>query len=190
MQVERIVSKLIVWNIISLDGFFEGPEKWDLELHEHIWGDELRELSLGFGEDLGLLVFGRVTYEGMAEHWPNDTTEPEIAEYMNAVPKLVGSRTLTDPAWSNTEVTTDIVSELTERKRQAERPIYVFGSGEITNALLAAGLVDELLIGISPVLLGRGTPLFEPATELRPLDLLEARPLRTGGVVLRYLVPA
>lgn len=156
----------------------------------HLGGEELRELSLGFGENLDLLVFGRVTYEGMAEHWPNDTTEPEIAEYMNAVPKLVGSRTLTDPAWNNTEVTSDVVGELTERKRRAEGPIYVFGSAEVADALLAAGLVDELLIGISPVLLGRGTPLFKPATGLRPLELLETRSLQTGGVVLRYAVPA
>jgi hypothetical protein len=78
------VGKLIVWNVISLDGYFEGDEAWDLKLHEHIWGSELRELSLSFGDELGLLVFGRATYEGMAAYWQNDPDEAEIAVYMNA----------------------------------------------------------------------------------------------------------
>ena len=183
------MGKLIVWNIVSLDGYFEGNHEWDLELHQHIWGADLRRLSLRFGDELGLLVFGRVTYEGMAAHWPTATDEAEIAEYMNAVPKLVASRTLTEAAWNNTEVTADIVGELTHRKQLDDRPIYVFGSAKLTHSLLAAGLVDELLIGISPVILGSGTSLFKPGTTLRPLHLLEARPLDTGGVLLHYAVP-
>jgi dihydrofolate reductase len=116
------VGKLIVWNIISLDGYFEGDEAWDLELHEHIWGSELRELSLSFGDELGLLVFGRATYEGMAAYWQNDPDEAEIAVYMNAAPKLVASRTITEATWQNTEVTSDIVGELTRRKQLDDRP--------------------------------------------------------------------
>ncbi|MGO1770623.1 MAG: dihydrofolate reductase family protein [Microbacterium sp.] len=183
------MGRLIVWNIMSVDGFFEGTEKWDLRLHEHIWGEDLRRLSLSFGEDMGLLVFGRVTYEGMATHWPNDEDDPEIAEYMNAVPKLVASRTLTEATWNNTEITADIVGELTRRKRADERPIYVFGSATLTDSLLRAGLVDELLVGISPVVLGAGTPLFTPASFSGPLELVEARAVDTGGVLLRYAVP-
>lgn len=184
------MSKLIVWNIISLDGYFEGVEDWDLGLHEHIWGDELRDLSLSFGEELGLLVFGRRTYEGMAEHWPDATDEPEIAKYMNTVPKLVASRTLTEASWHNTEVTNDIIGELEKRKHEGESPIYAFGSANLTDSLLTADLVDELLIGISPVILGGGTPLFKPAAKLRPLDLVETRPVKTGGVIIRYALPA
>jgi dihydrofolate reductase len=184
------MSKLIVWNIISLDGFFEGPTKWDLELHQHIWGPDLRRISLGFGTELGLLVFGRTTYEGMAAYWTNATEELEIAEYMNAVPKLVASRTMTKATWNNTEVTGDVIGELARRKQHDERPIYVFGSAELTDSLLTAGLVDELIIGISPVVLGSGTPLFKPATTIRPLRLLDSQRLDSGGVVLRYAVPA
>lgn len=185
------MGTLIVWNVISLDGYFEGPEKWDLRTHEYIWGRDLEELSLGFGREMGLLVLGRVTYEGMADYWSATNAEqPEITAYMNDVPKLVASRTLTEVTWNNTEVTADIVGELTRRKTLDERPIYVFGSAELTDSLLAAGLVDELLIGVSPVILGAGTPLFKPAPALRPLGLLEARPLDSGGVLLRYSVPS
>ncbi|QTV80705.1 dihydrofolate reductase [Microbacterium sp. NIBRBAC000506063] len=175
------MAKLIVWNVISLDGYFEGTQPWNLALHEYIWGEDLRELSLSFGENLGLLVFGRVTYEGMAAHWQSATDDPEIAAYMNSAPKLVASRTLAEATWQNTEVASDIVGELTRRKQEGERPIYVFGSAELTDALLEAGLVDELLVGVSPVILGAGNPLFKPADQPRPLTLLDARPLDTGA---------
>lgn len=181
------MGKLIIWNVMSLDGFFEGEEPWDLSLHEHIWGEDLHRLSLRFGEEMGLLVFGSRTYEGMATHWPTNTDQPDIAAYMNAVPKLVASRTMTEAGWQNTTVTADIVSELTRRKADDERPIYVFGSAELTQSLLEAALVDELLVGISPVLLGAGTPLFKPGGG-RSLSQLEALPTDTGGVVLRYAV--
>ncbi len=184
------MGKLIVWNVVSVDGYFEGTEKWDLGLHEHIWGEDLRRLSLSFGESLGLLVFGRVTYEGMAAYWPDADEDPQITAYMNTAPKLVASRTLTEASWQNTEVTADIVGELNRRKAADERPIYVFGSAELTDSLLQAGLVDELLIGVAPVILGEGTPLFKPASAPRPLDLVETRATDTGGVLLRYAVPS
>lgn len=182
------MGKLIVWNIISIDGFFEGGQSWDLRLHEHIWGEDLRRLSLRFGQEAGLLVFGRTTYEGMAAHWPTDTDESEIAAYMNAIPKLVASRTLTAPEWHNTEATSDPVGDLTRRKQLDERPIYVFGSADLVDTLLDAGLVDELLLGIAPVVLGSGTPFFKEADTARPLSLIESRAVDSGGVLLRYRV--
>ncbi|WP_210416611.1 dihydrofolate reductase family protein [Tomitella fengzijianii] len=185
---DDVMAKLIVWNIISLDGFFEGPQKWDLRLHEHIWGDDLRRLSLSFGDDLCLLVFGRVTYEGMAAHWTSTSEEPAIAAYMNAAPKLVASRTLAEATWNNTEVTADPVGEIAGRKEALDRPIYVFGSAMLTETLLRAGLVDELLIGVAPVLLGEGTPLFKNGSAPRPLTLVQSRATDTGGELLRYSV--
>lgn len=183
------MGKLIVWNVVSVDGYFEGTEPWDLRMHDHIWGDDLRDLSMRIGEETGLLVFGRVTYEGMAAYWPDATDESEIATFMNAVPKLVASRTLTEATWNNTEVTDDIVGELTRRKAEGDRPIHVFGSARLVDSLLAADLVDELLLGIAPVIIGTGTPLFTAADTPRPLKLVEARAVDTGGVVLRYAVP-
>jgi hypothetical protein len=60
------MGKLIMWNLLTLDGFFEGSKSWDLDFHLSVWGDELERLSI---EQLGSaerLLFGRVTYEGMA----------------------------------------------------------------------------------------------------------------------------
>lgn len=180
------MGRLIIWNIVSVDGCFEGAHSWDLRLHEHIWGEDLRDLSLQICEEAGLLVFGRVTYEGMAAHWPEDTSEPAVASHMNETPKLVASRTITHPRWHNTEVTADPVHDIADRKQRDERPIYVFGSATLTDTLLRANLVDEIMLGVAPVLLGTGAPLFTSGADTRPLELLESRTLDTGGVLIRY----
>lgn len=180
------MARVIAWEIMSLDGFFEGDQPWDLGHHDYIWGDDLRDLSLRIGVEAGLIVFGRKTYEGMAEHWPTDTTEPEIARYMNAIPKLVASRTLTTASWSNTEVTDDIVAALSRRTVEEERPIYIFGSAMLVDSLLDVGLIDELMIGIAPVVLGSGIPLFKSSSSHRSLQLLDTRRVDAGGVIVRY----
>jgi dihydrofolate reductase len=94
------MRKLIMWNLLTVDGYFEGAKSWELDWHEYVWGDELERLSI---EQLGsadMLLFGRVTYEGMAAHWP--TAQGEVAAFMNSLPKIVFSRTLVSPSWANT----------------------------------------------------------------------------------------
>ncbi|MFJ5370190.1 dihydrofolate reductase family protein [Bosea sp. CER48] len=180
------MAKLIIWNLMTLDGLFEGKEKWDLSFHSDAWGDELSELSSDFGRKAGLLVFGRVTYEGMKAYWTSAEEEGETKVFMNALPKLVASRSLTRSDWNNTTVTADIVGELTRRKAEPGKDIYVFGSAELTEALLAAGLVDELMLAVAPVTIGQGTPFFKAGPEKRSFALLSARPLTNGTVILHY----
>ena len=184
------MAKVIVWNLITLEGFFEGGEKWDLDFHGDAWGDELSDLSSEFGRKAGLLVFGRVTYEGMKAYWTSTQEEGETKTFMNALPKLVASRSHTGSDWNNTTVTGDIVGEIRRRKARPGKDIYVFGSAELTESLLAAGLVDEIMIAVAPVTIGRGTPLFKPNAEKRKYALIMARPLTNGTVILHYGVKA
>jgi len=184
------MAKLIVWNLMTLDGLFEGPTKWDLAFHNDAWCDELSEFSKSFGETTGLLVFGRITYEGMKAHWTTAEGEGETKGFMNALPKLVASRSLSGSDWNNTEVTADIAGELLRRKAEAGKDIYVFGSAELTDSLLRDGLVDEIMICVAPVLLGAGTPLFKPGSPARKLSLTQSRPLSNGAVILTYAVAA
>ncbi|WP_099867881.1 dihydrofolate reductase family protein [Pararhizobium haloflavum] len=179
------MAKLIVWNLVTVDGYFEGAEKWVLPFHELAWGEELEALSLEFGRTAGLLVFGRVTYEGMKAHW-TQAEDGDITRFMNALPKLVASRSLRSSDWNNTRVTAEIIPELSRLKREMDQPIYVFGSAELTDGLLAAGLVDELMLCIVPVLLGHGTPFFKPADRPIALRCVETRPLSNGSVIVRY----
>jgi dihydrofolate reductase len=180
------MAKLIVWNLASVDGYFEGARKWDLDFHNRAWGPELEELSKEFGDNAAALVFGRVTYEGMAAYWK--TAEPgEITTYMNALPKLVASRTLKSVDWNNSRVTADVVPELKRMKAEHAKTLYVFGSADLTHSLLEAGLVDELMICVVPVLLGKGTPLFKPG-QTTDLDLAGTRRLQNGAIINTYAV--
>lgn len=179
------MRKLIVWNVMTLDGYFEGPTAWDLEMHETVWGDELEAFSLEQGKEIGTLLFGRKTYEGMAAHWTQETGD--IADMMNGIEKAVASRTLTSADWNNTRLLSgDAAESVKALKAEEGKDVFVFGSADLLNTLLAANLVDEYRICLAPVVLGRGNPLFKPDSPRHDMTLLESRPLKTGGLILRY----
>jgi dihydrofolate reductase len=184
-QLEEAMRRLIVWNLMTLDGQFEGRSPWDLAFHEAVWGEELEALSLEHAEHADALLFGRTTYEGMAAHWAKATGR--IADFMNGARKHVASSRPLDPPWTNSErLEGDIPEAVRKLKSAAGRDILVFGSAKLMAALLDAHLVDEMRLCIAPILLGQGTPLFKPRQRQIDLALLEARPLRNGAVILRY----
>lgn len=179
------MRKLIMWNLVTLDGFFEGPTRWDIDFHETVWGEELERFSLEQLRTTGLLLFGRVTYQGMADYWPSATGE--IAELMNSMPKVVFSRTLDRAEWHNTElVSANAVERVAQLKEQPGQDIFIFGSANLAATLTESRLIDEYRIAVVPLLLGGGNPLFKPSSRPTRLRLLEARPLATGAVILRY----
>ena len=104
------MRKLIVWNLVTLDGYFEGAKPWDIEFHNLAWGPELERYSERQVEEGDLLVFGRRTYEGMAAYWPTAEGEGTIKAYMNDVAKIVASRTLKEATWRNSRVVADPVA--------------------------------------------------------------------------------
>jgi dihydrofolate reductase len=179
------MRKLIMWNIITLDGFFEGDSHWDLPFHEAIWGEELEKRSIEQLNAADFLVFGRVTYEGMAAYW--ESAEGEIAELMNKTPKLVFSRTLPSADWSNSRlIREDASAELLRMKEEGDGDMYVFGSANLSETLIKHNLFDEYRIGISPVILGSGRPLFGRGLASKNLSLISNQQLSNGGVVLTY----
>jgi dihydrofolate reductase len=180
------MARLIMWNLMTLDGFVEGPNR-DISWHEDVWGEELEQLSIQQLNEAGGLLFGRVTYELMANYWPSATGT--VAEFMNAAPKFVFSRTVKKSPWNNTQIFTDDAPGTVARlKRDSAKDIFLFGSADLAAALIPHGLIDEFRIAVNPVILGGGTPLFKPGEKVR-LKLIDSRPLSTGIVILRY-VPA
>ncbi|UOK43652.1 MULTISPECIES: dihydrofolate reductase family protein [Flavobacterium] len=174
-----------MWNIMTLDGYFEGNQNWDLSFHNVIWGEELEKLSIEQLNAADYLVFGRVTYEGMAEYWTK--AEGEIAELMNRIPKLVFSKTLKSADWNNTTlISENAAAEIRKLKEQDGRDMYVFGSANLSETLINDNLFDEYRIGISPVILGSGRPLFRQGIATKNLSLVSTQQLLTGGVVLTY----
>jgi dihydrofolate reductase len=187
------MRKLIMWNMVTLDGLFEGAKSWDLDWHHYFWGEELEKFTLDQLKTAGALLFGRTTYEGMAAYWTTAEGEPaEVAGLMNSLPKYVFSGTLETADWNNTTLVSSHAREtVQDLKQQDGKDLFIFGSAYLTASMMSAGLIDEFRLGLNPLLLGRGSPLFaRSGTELR-LKLLEARSFQTGIVLLRYapLVP-
>ncbi len=179
------MSKLIQWNVITLDGFFEGAKSWELDWMQSTFNDELEAFSIEQLRSAGMLLFGRVTYEGMATYW--QTAKDTVAEFMNSLPKTVFSQTMEQADWANTKlVKDDPVNAVRELKKQVEGNIFVFGSGKLCAALLEAGLFDEIRLALAPLVLGRGATLFGRDLSRTEMKLLEAQPLSNGYVILRY----
>jgi len=182
---ERDMRKLFMWNLVSLDGFFEGAKSWDLGWHESVWGDELERLSIDQLKSADMLLFGRVTYEGMAGYW--SSAKGEIADRMNNIRKVVFSRTLEKASWNNTKlVKGNAAEEVAKLKEQNGKDLFIFGSANLSSTLMRHHLIDEYRLCLAPIVLGAGTPLFKASPETMKLKLIEARPLKSGGVILRY----
>jgi len=173
--------------MMTLDGYFEGRNAWDLGFHETVWGDELEAFSLEQGQEIGTLLFGRRTYEGMANYWRQETGA--IADMMNTIDKAVATRTLDAATWNNTRLLKgEALETIKALKAEEGKDVYVFGSAALLDSLLEARLVDEFRICLAPVLLGAGNPLFKPRDQQIRMRLESTRPLKTGGAILTYAV--
>jgi dihydrofolate reductase len=180
------MRKLILFNLISLDGYFEGPGG---SIDWHTVDEEFNDFATAQLDEAGGLVFGRVTYSMMAAYWPTPeaaASDPEVAERMNALPKIVASRTLKQADWANSRVVQDIAAELRRSKGEPGGDLLLFGSGLLVADLARQGLIDEYRLMISPVVLGAGRALFEGLPEPLPLELLRTRQFGNGNVLLVY----
>lgn len=183
------MKKLIMWNVVKLNGCFEGEKPWDLFFHELVWGPELEALSIAQLEEASMLIFGERTYKGMAEYWQNaEATDGVVTSLMNSIAKIVCSKTLEKAEWNNTTIVRDAVSEIQHLKEEGGGPMFVFGSGMLSESIMNAGLFDEIRLCIAPTILGKGRHLFTDTISQRNFKLLEAKALSNGGVILRYEV--
>jgi dihydrofolate reductase len=172
--------------MVSLDGFFEGP---DHDLTWHRVDDEFDEFALEQLDGAAALVFGRVTYELMAGYWPGEDAardDPRIAERMNGLPKSVFSRKLDRAGWTNTTlIRGDAAREMATLKHRSSGDFFLFGSADLAVTFTRGGLIDEYRLMMNPVLLGAGTPLFKGSGRLE-LRLSGHRTFANGNVLLRY----
>jgi len=185
------MPRLIVFNSVSLDGYFTG-EHGDLswahtrESEDAEWQAFVAENAKGGGR----LVFGRVTYQMMASWWPTPEaikTMPAVAEGMNAMPKVVFSRTLREAAWNNTTLVKDDPAEaIRGLKRDSGPDMAIMGSGSIVSQLAQEGLIDEYQIVVTPVVLGKGRTMFEGVKKQLSLKRTTTRAFGNGKVVLCY----
>lgn len=177
------MRRVIVSNVASLDGFFEGPDK---RLDWFVADEEFFAYAKEMLRDADTLLFGRATYQHMANYWPTAPAD-EIADKMNNLPKIVFSKTLQQADWNNSRlVRNNIQEEVSKLRSQPGKDLVALGSAMLASYLLQLGLVDEYRVILTPVLLGKGTPLFKDITEKIRLKLVSATKFGSGVVLLRY----
>lgn len=192
MDTEKTNSRrLFVSMLVSLDGFIEGPNgelDWfqDKDPHFARYCDEMLD-------SVGVAVYGRRAYDLMLGYWPNAETNAgstegrAFARKMNALPKIVLSRTLKKAEWNNTRIVSDGVAEaMLAEKRKPGKPIVAWAGAELVSTLSRLDLVDEYRMIVQPVLLGGGIPFFKDIAARRKVTLVRTTQLGPNIVVLCY----
>lgn len=190
------MSTIVAIDHLSLDGVMQAPGRPDEDTRGGFtaggWAGErsdetvINATGVVMAETSALLL-GRQTYSDFAEFWPRQPENPFTAA-LTKFTKYVVSTTLTEPlGWENSTVIGGDVSERVRRlKERTDGTITVFGSGVLVQALQRAGLVDEYLLMIHPLLLGRGTRLFADGTDRASLRLVDSETTARGVIIARY----
>ncbi len=152
------MARIVVVEYLTLDGVFEDPQ-WT----QPYFDDAVAAFQGEAMQWADALLLGRVTYDGMSKAWPAMGDDPSTGgDIMNSIRKYVPTSTLTQPTWNAAFLTGDVVAAVAELKRGSEN-LVVYGSGQLTETLRAAGLVDEYRLLIAPIVLGEGRRLFTGA---------------------------
>ncbi len=178
------MRRVVLQMSVTLDGNVAGPGgelDWDLA-EEH---PDVRAWKVASLRQVGTHIMGRVTYEAMAEYWPNATGD--YADFMNTLPKVVFSKTFPAAEWPGSRIARgDLAAEIAALKSQSGGEIMAHGGAAFVQALSRLGLIDEYRLVIHPVALGNGLPLFKDLAKPLQLDLAEAKSFPDGTVIHVY----
>ncbi len=184
------MRKIIVFNLISLDGYF-ARENGDIDWHNV--DEEFNDFAVEHTAEFGTIIFGHTTYKLFEEFWPkaitDSTLSPEdhkIAQIIDDVEKIVFSKTLKEVTWKNSKLFHDIDKKEVKKWKQEEgKPMAIFGSGTIVQEFTRLGLVDEYRLLLNPIILGKGKPMFKDVDQMK-LKLLSTKTFGNGNVLLCY----
>jgi dihydrofolate reductase len=183
------MAKLILFNMVTLDGYFEGR---NADISWHNVDEEFNEFAIAQMKTAATLMFGRKTYELMESYWPTNEAindDPVVAAMMNNFDKIVFSKTLGKAGWNNTRlIKENLLEEVKKLKSKPGKDVLILGSADLSSTLIKHRLIDELRVIINPVILGNGTPLFKNIDEKTDLQLLKTKVFGNGNVLLSYLI--
>ncbi|MEO8911250.1 MAG: dihydrofolate reductase family protein [Gemmatimonadaceae bacterium] len=184
------MQKLIVFNSVTLDGYFTGPNG-DLSWAHAKPDPEWDKFVAGNAKGGGTLLFGRVTYDMMVAFWPTPNAAkafPDVAKGMNEAQKVVFSRTLDNSPWKNTRIVKDgMVAEVRKMKTAPGKGLTILGSGKIVSQLAGESLIDEYQLVVTPVALGNGRTMFDGMKNKLGLKRTSAREFGNGNTFLTYI---
>jgi len=190
------MSKIVVFNSVTLDGVMQAPGRPDEDLRGGFrhggWAVPYSDPEMGkaAGESMatsGALLLGRRTYEDFYKVWPNRTDNP-FTEVLNNAPKYVASTTLKEPLpWMNSILLKGGVPKaVAELKAQPGKDLVVLGSGELIQTLMQYNLIDQYMLLIHPLVLGSGRRLFRDGSTFTKMRLVDTRPTTTGVLIATY----
>jgi dihydrofolate reductase len=180
--------RLILHMSTSLDGFVarsDGVIDW---LGEYDHGGQRHRMNLELLGQIGLIVLGRGAYEDMYRGWSG--SDNPMARYMNTLPKVVFSQSLSTVEWNNARLTRrPLEEEIAELKGEGGRDMVVFGGARIAHSLMRQRLIDEYRLTVHPVALGEGLSLMHGLPEPQRLELISSTAYADGSVA-QVLRPA
>jgi len=187
------MRKLVVSTLVSLDGVIQDPGGFG-ETAQGGWAspyfsEDAAQESYENLMDSDYFLCGRVTYELLSKAWDRIKKGPYL-ERMNAIPKLVASRTLKEPLeWNATLIKGDVAQEIAKLKQEPGRNIEMYGSTALMQTVMQHDLIDEYRIWVHPLILGTGKRLFPENGHGMKLELKETK-TRSSGVVGLIFEPA
>jgi dihydrofolate reductase len=177
------MRSVVLMMSVSVDGYVAGPNGHAGAIPEPA---ELSQWKLDRIRRAGTHIMGRVTYEEMAGFWPTSTDD--YAAPMNEIPKVVFSRTLAEATWPESSIARgDLADEIAALRSQPGGEIIAWGGAGFAQALSRAGLVDEYVLVINPVVFGDGLPMFAGLPTALRLELTEAKTF--GSTALHIYKP-
>ena len=186
------MSRLVITNNLTLDGVMQSPSHPDEDRRggfEHggwapPYADQVMADFMAKGiEQGGTMLFGRRTYEQFASYWPHQPDDNPYAAVLNSRRKYVVSTTLADPLpWANSTLL-ESVEAVAGLKEEPGGDMVVLGSGELAQALMRHGLVDQYVLSIHPLVLGSGRRLFPEGCPFAKLRLVDSVTTTTGVVI-------
>lgn len=191
-------TRRVVGNIsLSLDGRVTGPAgDFDMSwVGPHAVTDTSRDFLVRLTESADVALLGRTNYEGFAGYWPRVADDPHadqrdrrFSAWLDSVEKVVFSTTLADVRWQNSRLADQpLVDEVQELRKTEGGDIVVLSSNSLIRALLAADLLDRLIINLCPEIVGAGgVELFDDSAPRSSWSLVESRPGESGATYLVY----
>jgi dihydrofolate reductase len=176
------VRKIVVYELVSLDGVAEDPDEFIAE-----WDDAMDANLAGVIATQDAVILGRRTYTAWAQFWPSSEIQP-FATFINGVPKHVATSTPLDHEWANaTALDGGLVEFAQHLKQQPGGDIGVHASITVAQALLAADVVDELRLVIAPRIAGGGRRLLDGLPSIQ-LESIRSDTSPTGYLLVDYRV--
>jgi dihydrofolate reductase len=191
------MSKVVVIEHLTLDGVMQGPARPDEDPRDGFeyggWAaatnDPAMQKVIGarMGSSWSLLV-GRTTYEDFAKVWSNQSQPNPFTEALDKVEKFVASTTLSEPLpWQNsTLLKGDAADAVVKLKKDHDKTLVIFGSGVLVRSLMRRDLIDEYVLQIHPLVLGKGRRLFPDGSPLTKLSLVDSMTTGSGVIITTY----